>query len=113
MFMKQRISFFELVFRDYKQLIWASEMSLKSRLDVLNKESNDNTNKLLVLLESYHKAERVELDMLKIDIDLMTASFIRACDELNERFRRANVPLHYHNGFIQIESDPLVQAQIS
>lgn len=112
-FMKQRISFFELAFRDYKQLIKAAEMSIKSQLDVLNKDSTDSTNKLLALFEPHHKAELARLDMLKIDIDLMGAAFNRACDELNERFRRANVPLHYHNGFIQIESDPLVQAQIS
>ena len=33
--------------------------------------------------------------------------------ELNERFRRAGVPLTYHNGFIQVSIDPLIEEQIA
>jgi hypothetical protein len=38
--------------------------------------------------------------------------FRQSVGELNERFRRAGAPLNYHNGFIQIATDGLVEAQI-
>jgi hypothetical protein len=37
----------------------------------------------------------------------------RACvNELNTRFRQAGYPLNYHNGFIQITTDDLVQQEV-
>ena len=36
-----------------------------------------------------------------------------AISELNQRFREADLPLHYHNGLIQISQDQLVQEQIA
>lgn len=47
--------------------------------------------------------------------NLRTKSAIayRACvDELNTRFRQAGYPLNYHNGFIQISTDDLVQREV-
>jgi hypothetical protein len=34
-------------------------------------------------------------------------------NELNERFRRAGVPLNYHNGFVQLSQDEKVESQIA
>jgi len=39
-------------------------------------------------------------------------NFRQSVNELNERLRRAGAKLNYHNGFIQIASDELVEAQI-
>lgn len=41
-----------------------------------------------------------------------TADFRANVDELNARFRQARYPLNYHNGFIQILTDDLVQTEI-
>jgi hypothetical protein len=38
--------------------------------------------------------------------------FNNAVNELNERFRQAKVPLSYHNGFIQVSDDALLETQI-
>lgn len=38
--------------------------------------------------------------------------FRAAVDELNARFRQARYPLHYHNGFLQLITDELVQQQV-
>src|SRR5262245_7759262 len=42
----------------------------------------------------------------------MSTAFRTSVDELNERLRRARIQLNYHNGFIQVATDPLVEAQI-
>ena len=38
--------------------------------------------------------------------------FPASCKELNARFQQAGVPLHYHNGFIQISADKFTADQI-
>lgn len=38
-----------------------------------------------------------------------TQKFRSSVEELNERFRQAAYPLHYHNGFIQAATDLLIQ----
>jgi hypothetical protein len=42
----------------------------------------------------------------------MNAVFQAAVDELNARFRQAGLNLHYHNGFIQVASDPMVTREV-
>lgn len=39
-------------------------------------------------------------------------AFQASVEELNTRFRQAGYPLNYHNGFIQISSDDLVQTEV-
>jgi AbiJ-like protein len=41
-----------------------------------------------------------------------TSAFCASVDELNARFRQAGYPLNYHNGFIQISADDLVQKEV-
>lgn len=41
-----------------------------------------------------------------------TAAFRASVDELNARFRQAGYRLHYHNGFIQVSTDELVQENV-
>ncbi|MFY0583576.1 AbiJ-NTD4 domain-containing protein [Cystobacter fuscus] len=48
----------------------------------------------------------------KYKFDLLVAAYNRHVTELNERFRQARMPLSYHNGFIQISDDALVEAQV-
>ncbi|SRR5258708_5678902 len=42
----------------------------------------------------------------------INAAFCQSVDELTERLRRAGTKLNYHNSFIQITSDELVEEQI-
>ncbi|HET6942756.1 MAG TPA: hypothetical protein VFH89_11395 [Sphingomicrobium sp.] len=39
-------------------------------------------------------------------------AFRQNVEELNARFRQAGFPLHYHNGFIQVLTDELVQTNV-
>lgn len=41
-----------------------------------------------------------------------TAKFQESVDELNERFRQARYPLHYHNGFVQFSTDDRMQREV-
>lgn len=41
-----------------------------------------------------------------------TAIFRASVDELNARFRQADYALNYHNGFIQVLTDDLIQRQV-
>lgn len=41
-----------------------------------------------------------------------TAAFRACVEELNARFRQAGYPLNYHNGYIQISTDDVVQREI-
>jgi hypothetical protein len=41
------------------------------------------------------------------------AAFSSQVDELNERFRRARAPLTYHNGFIQVSMDAVIERTIA
>ncbi|MEP9380576.1 hypothetical protein ABLE91_28050 [Aquabacter sp. CN5-332] len=43
---------------------------------------------------------------------ILTKAFQTAVDELNTRFRQAKYPLNYHNGFIQIVTDDLIQNEV-
>lgn len=41
-----------------------------------------------------------------------TAAFRECVEELNGRFRQASYPLNYHNGYIQISTDDVIQQEI-
>lgn len=41
-----------------------------------------------------------------------TAAFRACVEELNARFRQASYPLNYHNGYIQLSTDDVVQREI-
>ena len=42
----------------------------------------------------------------------MNRTFAANVHELNERLKQAGMPLHYHNGFIQITQDEQLQQQV-
>jgi hypothetical protein len=88
-YMKERISFIELAFRDRMEAIAAINKGLPEVLQ-----------------------NAVFADILHGNSQL-NALFGSYGDELNERFRQAKAPLNYHNGFIQIETDQKTQEQIA
>ena len=54
----------------------------------------------------------LNLKLPKAFNDSLNTSFKASVDELNERFRRAGTRLNYHNGFVQVATDQLVEEQI-
>lgn len=104
-FMKERISFIEVAFRLREEEIAALNLGLPIRIEEAK------------YLETFHEQGRMGLpgnraDGVKAVNDFLNASFMESVNELNERFRRAGTQLNYHNGFIQVATDRLVEEQI-
>ncbi|MGA2314925.1 MAG: hypothetical protein ABSG71_00910 [Thermodesulfobacteriota bacterium] len=101
-FMKERISFVELAFRLCEEELTALNLELPKKIEAAK-------------LQVQARGLRIPgstADGIKAFNDSLNASFKAAVDELNERFRRTATQLNYHNGFIQVATDPLVEEQI-
>jgi hypothetical protein len=103
--MKNRISFVELAFR-------LREDELKLLNEALPKEIEIAKAYDRMIPERGIRVPGKRADGLRALNDSLNADFKTSVSELNERFRRAGTQLNYHNGFIQVATDPLVQSQI-
>jgi hypothetical protein len=103
-FMKERISFVELAFRQREEDLAGINASLPRRL--IDAQLVDARARLPGQLPG-NRGEGV-----KSFNAILNVQFSTQVDELNERLRRANTPLNYHNGFIQVVGDPLIQKVI-
>lgn len=112
-FMKQRISFIELAFRERMAVLASAESSHKLLESEHSKKNVAAENVFSEVLRSINNAQITVSRLDGEEIARKNATFADCGHELNERFRRAEIPLNYHNGYIQIESDPLVQSQIA
>lgn len=103
-YMKERISFIELAFRERGEEL--KVINAKHPKEVALAEL---AQKGVVRLTASHqtRAEGLKAANSKINND-----FERSVAELNARFEQAGMPLNYHNGFIQIATDALTQRQI-
>ncbi len=90
-FLKKRIGLIELLFRGAE--------------DYLKKENAANKLGILASMLSKAKADPVN-SKGKVE------DFALSVNELNERFREANLPLAYHNGYIQLVEDELTDKEI-
>lgn len=104
-FIKERLSFIELAFRHRKEQLSELNASLDRQVQEAELKAKLRPHQGMRLpgnrgdgLRSWNKTQN----------DMFRAS----CNELNERFRRSRVKLHYHNGFIQISGDEAVMRQI-
>jgi hypothetical protein len=101
-FIKERISFVELAFRHREE-------------ELAELQSNSAARQANALLRSLRRAPHDRGDPAAEDkafVESLNLPFRQSVDELNERLRRAGVPLNYHNGFIQISTDELVEENI-
>lgn len=104
-FMKERISFVELAFRLREEELAALNRELPAKLAAAKFEDQSGFTRGIRL-----PGNRV--DGLKAYNNSLNAQFVQYVDELNERFRRAGTQLNYHNGFIQVATDEMVEQQI-
>ena len=104
-FMKERISFIELAFRQKEQEMVQANASLPSEL--LSAEKGTNLRILGTLRMPGNRS-----DALRGINEQKNNGFRAAVDELNTRIRQARYYLSYHNGFIQISSDHTFEKQI-
>jgi hypothetical protein len=100
-FMKERLSFVELAFRLREEEITAENLRLPEKIKAAKMQDLFKPITGLLRTDSVTKSN-----------DSLNASFRASVDELNERFRRAGTQLNYHNGFVQVTTDKLVEEQI-
>lgn len=104
-FMKERISFIELAFRLRDEEIAAINLELPKKIK--EAELDD-----LRIRPGGVRIPGSRVARVKAFNEQLNQSFRTSVDELNERFRRAGTQLNYHNGFIQVATDKLVEEQI-
>ncbi|WP_417684975.1 AbiJ-NTD4 domain-containing protein [Pseudidiomarina gelatinasegens] len=104
-FVKERLSFIELAFRQREEKLSELNASLDKRVQQAELEAKMKPARGLRLPGSPG-------DTLRAWNQTQNELFRASCNELNERFRRSRVKLHYHNGFIQISEDEAVLRQI-
>lgn len=104
MFVKQRLSFIELAFRTRDEQV---------------AQANEEFPRLLAQAEIQDKMPRNPMTLLGKRADAvraineaMNGMFAANVYEVNERLKQAGMPLHYHNGFIQITQDEQLQQQV-
>lgn len=101
-YIKERLSLIELGFR-----------AKEDEVEELNRAGvSDSEHLNTSLTRSGLKVPGNPEDGARARGDVRIKAFEAAVDELNARFRQCGYPLHYHNGFIQIVTDDLVQIKI-
>lgn len=106
-FIKNRLSFIELAFREREEQINRINDQLPTALlQARIRDAADQPGRMVV------PSTRTHVEATLGANSALNASFDASVHELNTRFQQAGVPLHYHNGFIQISADALTQAQI-
>ena len=99
---KDRLSLIELGFRDRE--VGINLMNSQPISAMAQTASTFSSSSILI---PGNRAEQVKAARAQ------KALAFQACvDELNARFRQAGYPLNYHNGFIQMLSDDLIQREV-
>ena len=116
-FVKERLSFIEIAFRQKGEQITLLNSNLEQRIT----ETKQQPHQIKVLGvrggvamsgEERRRASDEREQRIRNSNTEANQAFRAACDELNTRFRQARVNLDYHNGFIQISPDNTVLDQI-
>jgi hypothetical protein len=106
-YIKERLSLIELGFRKRELELTLENANLPNALTSMNKPT--------AMIGTGHGRLPLPGDRREAMINMnafRNSEFKNVVDELNTRFRHAGMPLHYHNGFIQIATDPLVQDEV-
>lgn len=104
-FMKNRISFVELAFREREECIRERNSKFQNGINQMKALSGKPEIGPAMWLDK-------DLQDIYSDIESMNQAFRASVDELNERFRRAGCGLNYHNGFVQQSSDEMMLKEV-
>ena len=105
-FMKERISFVELAFRERATDLEAENASLEDRIEKTTARDVLGPRRGIRLPGN-------AVDGLRAWNKQLNDEFRFSVHELNERMRRAGYDLDYHNGFIQVSTDPVGHEQLA
>lgn len=108
-FIKERLSFIEIAFRDRENALATQNADLQRQI-----AQTEFLERVLPSNPGQHgmRIPGNRADGLRAANALANQTFRANVDEFNERLRRAGTRLNYHNGFIQIVEDQLVEGQI-
>lgn len=107
-FIKERLSFIEIAFRERELFISELNKSLEQRIAEAREKATRPTSPGTIRVST-----GIDIgELMRTASDNVNRTFRDHIHELNERFRQAGIKLNYHNGFIQIAEDPLVERQI-
>ena len=104
MFVKRRLSFVELAFRTREEQVAQANAEFPRRL--AEAEMKDRQPPRPMTIPGRRS------DGVRAINEGMNTAFTANVHELNERLRQAGMPLHYHNGFLQITKDEQIQEQV-
>lgn len=103
MFVKLRLSFVELALRTREDQVEKANAKFPRHLGEAQIQDKMQSPKSILGIRAHDvHAVNKRLNM----------SFAANVHEMNERLKQAGMPLHYHNGFIQITQDEQLQAQV-
>lgn len=105
-FMKERLSFIEIAFRQKEVAVNTSNASMPKHLAEAKRVD------MAAVQSGTFRGFGGRAEALQEANASFNASFKSSSHELNERLRQAGAKLHYHNGFIQRSEDMVVAEQI-
>ncbi|MDF5830544.1 AbiJ-NTD4 domain-containing protein [Pseudomonas syringae] len=104
MFIKRRLSFVELAFRTREQQVAKANFELPKQLaDAAHRDR---------MPRGPMNIPGSRLDGVRAINKSVNDAFSANVNELNERLKQAGMPLHYHNGYLQITQDAQLQTQV-
>ncbi|QYD70105.1 hypothetical protein KZJ38_07280 [Paraburkholderia edwinii] len=104
MFVKRRLSFVELAFRTREEQVAKANAELPAQLAAAEMR-NRISQRPMTLPGNY-------ADSIRAINEGLNSTFASNVQELNERLKQAGMPLHYHNGYLQITQDEQLQEQV-
>lgn len=104
MFVKRRLSFVELAFRTREEQVAQANAEFPAQL--AQAELQDK------LRQNHMTVPGARSDSVRAINESMNRKFAANVHELNERLKQADMPLHYHNGYLQITQDEQLQEQV-
>lgn len=104
MFVKRRLSFVELAFRMREEQVAQANAEFPLRLAEAEMEDMMPRRPMTV--------PGRKSDSMRAVNDGVNRAFAANVCELNERLKQAGMPLHYHNGYLQITQDEQLQEQV-
>lgn len=104
MFVKRRLSFVELAFRMREEQVAQANAEFPQRL--VEAEMQDKMPRRSMTVPG------TRADSVRAINNHMNTTFAANVYELNERLKQAGMPLHYHNGYLQITQDEQLQGQV-
>lgn len=103
-FVKRRLSFVELAFRMREEQVAQANADFPRQL--ADAEMQD------MFPRRHMTVSGSRVDGMRAMNEILNKTFAENVYELNERLRQAGMPLHYHNGYLQIMQDEQLQKQV-